>query len=63
MGDAVAGGVPRRTSQELAEISCRACGDRDAVELGESNAFTFDCDACGAETEGEDRPDGTTGWR
>jgi hypothetical protein len=50
-------------SQELAEVSCRACGDRDAVELGEANAFTFDCDTCGTETEGTYRPDGTIVWR
>jgi uncharacterized Zn finger protein len=50
-------------SQELAEISCRACGDQDAVEIEEGNAFTFDCDTCGAETEGEYRPDGTIVWR
>lgn len=46
-------------SQELAESSCRAWSDRDAVEVGESNAFTFDGDICTARTDGECRPDGT----
>ncbi|WP_255151989.1 hypothetical protein [Halorarius halobius] len=50
-------------SQELAEVSCRACGDRAAVELGESNAFTLDCDTCGAASEGRYRPDGVVVWR
>lgn len=47
---------------ELVEVRCRSCGTVTPVELDAAAAFTVACDACGAEQEGQYRPDGTVVW-